>query len=271
MKKLGFLLLAAAVAACSPQIYPLQMDVRGPSSSGIDLGKKSMAIVYMDGHNTLDSLFDRHAASAFARELEKDYFGGEEAISISRIPSADSVGLDLMHALVMETGGDVVFLLDSKVDANVGTSLYVYDSMGKDKVLRYNGTAALDNLLGEGFEEKGENVGHRIARRFLSNWKTENFSFYYFEDYSSELWYKPLQDAGDGKMASAIDGWAKIAKSGSDLKKACACYNIAQAFFLMGDYSLSSRWLDEADRFENLSLSPGLRKRLSERLEKTQK
>ena len=72
-------------------------------------------------------------------------------------------------------------------------------------------------------------------------------------------------------MASAIDGWAKIAKSGSDLKKACACYNIAQAFFLMGDYSLSSRWLDEADRFENLSLSPGLRKRLSEHLEKTQK
>ncbi len=268
MKKSGIIILAIMAAACSPQIYPLQLEMRQPSPSGIDLSRKTMSIVYMDGNNTLDSLFDRHAASAFARALEKDYFDGEEAISISRIPSTDNVDVNLMHDLVMETGGDVVFLLDSKVNTTVNTNLYIYDSMGTDEVKKYAGNAEIAKIAGDSFEAKGEVVGNRISKRFLSDWKTESFSFYYFDDYTSEAWYVPLQNAADGKMAAAVDGWAKIVKSGNSQKKACACYNIAQAFYLMGDYSLSSRWLDEADKLESLSLSAGLRKRLSAHLQK---
>lgn len=278
MKKHFWILAAVlSLAACSPQVYPLHLDVRKPSDAGLTLVGKTATIVYMDGNNAVDSLFDRHAGSALARALEADYFGGEEVIGLSRIPTPDSVGVDLMHSLVMETGGDVIFLLSSHVgqlpqsgEANVPmeTTLYVYDSMGEDVVKRYHGTAILDKTSSEELPGQAEEVGNRVFRRFKSNWSTESFSFYYFDDYSSEAWFTPLQHAADGEFAKAIQGWEPMVKEGSNLKRACACFNIAQTFYLLGDYALSFRWVEEADKLENLDQSPALRKRLATRLEK---
>ena len=144
MRKLSVIVSALLLAACSPQVYPLYLDVRQPSSSGLDLARKSMSLVYMDGTNEVDSLFDRHAASALARSLEEDYFGGEPVIGLYHIPSADSVSLEKMHSLVMDTEGDVIFVLASHLDVPadttllsvvpLNTSLSIYDSMGEDKV-----------------------------------------------------------------------------------------------------------------------------------------
>ena len=62
MKRASVLVAALVVAACSPEIYPLHLEVRQPSASGMDLNRKSMSIVYMDGSNNLDSLLDRSTA-----------------------------------------------------------------------------------------------------------------------------------------------------------------------------------------------------------------
>ena len=308
MRKLFWILVAAlSLAACSPQVYPLHLEVRQPSDAGLTLVGKTAAIVYMDGANSVDSLFDRHAASALASSLEADYFGGEEVIGLSRIATPDSIGVDLMHTLVMETGGDVIFLLSSALgdpvvgknmesksssvdsafvcEANVpvNTVLYLYDSMGNDEVKRYKGSAtlksavysngmltedAMKDLTLRSLSPEAEEVGLRISRRFLSNWTTESFSFYYFDDFSSESWFTPLQDAADGNYAKAIRGWEALVKDGSMTKRACACFNIAQTFYLLGDYVIASRWLDEADKMENLTQAPALRKRLALHLEK---
>ena len=309
MKKLTWLLSAVLfVAACSPQIYPLHLGVRQPSESGLTLVGKTASIVYMDGDNQVDSLFDRQVASALARALEADYFNGQEVIGLSRIATPDSVGTDLMHNLVMETDGDVIFLLNSSLDPMafqtnvpvpgatsadsayvavatmpVRTQLYVYDSMGKDEVKLHKGKAVLkmdvynNGITGEdGLQtlalrqvpDYAEEVGDRISRRFLSTWGNESFSFYYFDDFTSESWFTPLQHAADEEYAQAIDGWGTMVKEGSSIKRACACFNIAQTFFLMGDYPLSARWLDEAEKLENLSQAPALRKRLAAHLEK---
>ena len=308
MKKLSWTLATAlALAACSPQVYPLHLEVRQPSDAGLTLVGKTASIVYMDGANRTDSLFDHHVASALAGALEADYFDGEEVIGLSRTATPDSVGVDLMHTLVMETGGDVIFLLSSalgepslgrnvesrkesadsafvcQASVPVNTLLYVYDSMGADEVRLYKGNATLapavyssGMLTDDGLKdltlrslapEAGE-VGRRISRRFLSNWTTESFSFYYFDDYSSEKWFTPLQDAADGKFARAVRGWEPLLRDGSSIKRACACFNIAQAFYLMGDYVISSRWLDEAEKMENLTQALALRKRLALHLEK---
>ena len=213
-----------------------------------------------------------------------------------------------MHNLVMETEGDVVFLLNSSlgeitfepnkpvpgassVDSAyvavasmpVQTHLYVFDSMGKDEVKMHKGRAVLKlQVYNSGItSEEGlrtlalhqvpdyaEEVGDRISRRFLSTWATESFSFYYFDDFSSESWFTPLQHAADEEYAKAIDGWARMVKEGSSIKRACACFNIAQTFYLMGDYGLSARWLDEAEKLESLTQASALRKRLAVHLEK---
>lgn len=307
MKHSWIIAVALLAAACSPQVYPLYMDVRNPSSSGLNLARKELSIVYRDGTNQVDSLFDRQAASSMARSLEADYFGGEEKVGIFRLPEADSMSVDLMHSLVMDTGGDVVFVLKTQLgvpapetnqvakDATsvdsafvcpvavpVKTHLDVYDSMGQDKVRSFNGSAVLRTLvynnglltqeaMGEkalkGLSKEADLVGERISKRFLSTWIKESFSFYYF-DYGSESWIDGILQVMDGKFAAAVDCWTKLVKKGDATHRACACYNIAQAFYLMEDYELSGRWLQEAEKLENVSLAPGLRKRLAAHLEK---
>ncbi len=307
MKHSWILAAVLLTAACSPQVYPLYMDVRNPSSSGLNLARKEISIVYRDGTNQVDSLFDRQAASSMARSLEGDYFGGEEKVGIYRLPELDSMSVELMHSLVMDTGGDVVFVLKTNLgipapetnqvvkDATsvdsafvcpvavpVKTHLDVYDSMGQDKVHSYNGSAVLRTrvfnnglLTQEALGEKAlrslgaeaEVVGERISRRFLSTWIKEAFSFYYF-DMGSDPWIDGILQVMDGKFAAAVDCWTKLVKRGDATHRACACYNIAQAFYLMEDYELSQRWLKEAEKLENVSLAPGLQKRLDAHLEK---
>ena len=41
-------LFALALAACSPQTLTMNVEMRHPSKSGIDLSRKTMSIVYMD-------------------------------------------------------------------------------------------------------------------------------------------------------------------------------------------------------------------------------
>lgn len=302
------LILAAALvtlAACSPQIYPLYLDVRQPSASGLELNRKSFAIAYSEGP---DTLYDRAVASSLARALEADYFGGEEVVDIYRVPDADSVSLQTMHELVMDTNSDVIFLLSSRLGAPVlsanqpvsgavsadsafvcpvnipvNTSLQVYDSMGEDKVLRFKGkavlrpnvynngtpsTEALGTLARHSLDDKADEMGDRISRRFLSEWRTESFSVYY---YDTDSWYKPLAHLAEGKFSAAIDGWADLARRGSNLSRACASYDIAMALYLMEDYEMAAKWLEMADKLETLSLSPGLHKRLEIHLQKSQK
>lgn len=278
MKRSAILVAAACMlAACSPQVYPLYLEVRQPSSSGLDLSRKSMAIVYMDGDNQVDSTFDRSAASAMARSLEEDYFGGQEQVGLYHTPSADTVSLETMHSLVMDTGKDVIFLLSSRLGAvredgalPVTSRLCVYDSMGEDKVTRYSGSALIPASVGKDAPAQPEVVGERISARFLSKWKTETFSFYYFDSFSSE-WETPLEYVEQGKFAKAVDGWSRLVKTGSRLERACAAYNLAMAFYLMEDYEMSRLWLEHADKLESVSLSPGLHVRLDSHLEKIQK
>lgn len=311
MKRLSIFVAALLLAACSPQVYPLHLEVRQPSVSGLDLNRKSISIVYMDGTNNLDSLFDRGVASAMARLLEEDYFDGQEAVGIYHAPSVDTVTVEKMHSLVMDTEKDVVFFLSTRlgeftpeqnqpvsgapvpdsayvcpVAIPVTTSLMVYDSMGEDRVARFSGNAVLHPMVynsgittEEGLktlalrqmDAQSEEVARRISSRFVSQWKTESFRFYFFDDLRVDEWVEALQYVNDGQFAKAIDIWMPLVAKGYNIKRACAAYNLAMAFYLLEDFELSERWLSLAEKMENLSLAPGLRKRLGAHLEKTQK
>ena len=299
---------AMLLAACSPQTYSIYLDVRQPSASGMDLSRKSMAIVYMDGPTKPDSLLGASSAASFAEAMEKDYFNGEEAIGMYAYPSADTVTVETMRRLIMDTGEDVVFLLRSRMEeptevvnkpnqkathpdsayvcrakVPLKVNLYVYDSMGKDTVKTFNGsTAANVAVYNSGItpEENmvdllkarvpviaGEAVGSRISNRFIGGWATETFTFYWFEDLYESEWIEPIMEAQEGKFAEAVRDFAPFLKRGN-YKAAHACYNIAMCFYLMGDLDLASRWLDEADKLENVSRTGALRRRIINKLQK---
>ena len=297
-------LAALALAACSPQTLTLSVDMRHPSKSGLDLAKKTMSIVYMDDEKP-DTTFSNGVASALARSLEEDYFGGNEAIGVYKIPT-DSVSLDLMHRLVIDTGDDVVFLLGPPSFGEVALSenvalqqpvsvdsafiaqaqipyaakLFVYDSMDKEdrlQVFRGNsilrtqvyssGVTAPEFLKDKALESKelgAELVGKQISNRFVPTWKTEAYSLYYFEGWDDD-WTQAAYLASEMEWKKAADIWMKKIGDNSYTKRACACYNTALAFYMMGDLNLATKWLDRADQFGTPSLSPGLRKRIEAR------
>ena len=297
-------LAALALAACSPQTLTLNVDMRHPSKSGLDLAKKTMSIVYMDDEKP-DTTFSNGVASALARSLEEDYFGGNEAIGVYKIPT-DSVSLDLMHRLVIDTGDDVVFLLGPPSFGEVALSenvalqqpvsvdsafiaqaqipyaakLFVYDSMDKEdrlQVFRGNsilrtqvyssGVTAPEFLKDKALESKelgADLVGKQISNRFVPTWKTEAYSLYYFEGWDDD-WVQAAYLASEMEWKKAADIWMKKIGDNSYTKRACACYNTALAFYMMGDLNLATKWLDRADQFGTPSLSPGLRKRIEAR------
>lgn len=308
MKKTWLLAVALIATACSPQVYSLYMDVRQPSTSGLRLAGKDISIVYMESRTPADSLFDRQAASALARRLEEDYMDGREEIGIFRTPKADSVSLELMHSLVMDTEGDVIFVLSSELgepvlEANqvlanapsadsayvcpasipMKTQLFVYDSMGQDKVHHFRGSTTLrprvynngmstpDGLKAlalRSLDAEAEGAGARMSKSFLSVWNTESFNFYYYDGFNADQWIYGLANVAEGRLAAAVDSWTPLLKQGNALSRACACYNIALAFYLMEDYTLAQRWLDQSAQLEDVSLASWLRKRIDARLEK---
>ena len=297
-------LAALALAACSPQTLTLSVDMRHPSKSGIDLARKTMSIVYMDNESP-DTTFSNAVASSLARSLEEDYFGGNEAIGVYKIP-VDSVSLDLMHRLIMDTGDDVVFLLGPPTFGEVALTenvavqnpvsvdsafvaqaqipynakLFVYNSMDKEDRLQVfrgssilrtqvfsNGVTAPEFLKEKvlDYKEMGADlVGRQISNRFVPTWKTENYSLYYYEGWDDD-WVKAAYNALDMNWKQAADIWMKKVNEGSYSKRACACYNTALAFYMMGDLNLATKWLDRADELGSPSLSPGLRKRIEAR------
>ena len=297
-------LAALALAACSPQTLTLNVDMRHPSKSGIDLGRKTMSVVYMDD-GVQDTDFSNGVASSLARSLEEDYFAGREAIGVYKIP-ADSVSLDLMHRLVIDTGDDVVFLLGPPAFGEVSLAenvsvrqpknvdsayvaqaqipynakLFVYDSMDKQDRLQIfrgssilrtqvynNGVTAKEYLKEQALKNKAEGadlVGKQISNRFVPTWKTEGYSLYYFEGWDED-WVNAAILAYDMNWKKAADIWMKKVGDNSYTKRACACYNTALAFYMMGDLNLATKWLDRADQYGKPELSPGLRKRIEAR------
>ena len=297
-------LAALALAACSPQTLTLNVDMRHPSKSGIDLSRKSMSVVYMDDAQA-DTTFSNGVASSLARSLEEDYFAGREAIGVYKIP-VDSVSLELMHNLVIDSGDDVIFLIGPPTFGEVSlgetkpvsylvsvdsafvtqaqipynAKLFVYDSMDKEDKLHIfrgnsilrgqvysNGVTAPEFLKDKAldFKELGADlVGKQISNRFVPTWKTEGYSLYYFEGWDDD-WVEAAYYAYDMDWKKAADKWMKKINEGSDTKRACACYNTALAFYMMGDLNLATKWLDRADQYGTPSLSPGLRKRIEAR------
>ena len=286
MKKISFVLAicAMALASCSPSVYTLGFEARQPSKSGLDLARKSMAVVYDE--SSRDTAFNAAFAESFATELEKDYFDGKPSVEIfsADFSGGDYASRDSMVSLVMQTGADVVFLLPNpergtlittgdKTMAPVSVKMYAYDSLSgeKDKVRNFNGTV---NVTGDGtldensfrpvMEKRASYIGKQASKSFLSTWQEERHGLYYYDSFS-DIWIEALRHAADFKWKEAITLWMTVLSGKNPEKKACAEYNIAVGCYMTEDYALALKWLDRADADCPLSLSASLRKQIQEK------
>lgn len=250
MKRISILLalLLGALVSCGPQAFVMDVEMRQPSKSGLDLARKTMAVVYLDNGTPADSAFNGAMASAFARSMEKDYFDGDEVISLYRMTKTDGnyAARDTMVRLAMETGEDVVFLFDStdfgelQVGDNKPTGrpagsdsayvstvsvpftirLSVYDSMNKrDTVYSYHGTNVLQPSV---YNAGNGDIPYRVwdyvapAAENIGTQVTTRFlsqwqeQSFYIVYYEQSDWEEAATLAYNYEWKEAVDRWLKL-------------------------------------------------------------
>lgn len=306
MKPMKIFDIAAVVvcilSSCDPQAFTMNVEMRHPSKSGMDLTGKTIAVVYIESGSGRDSVYNEYLANGFASSIENDYFGGEEAVSLYKVKEnsgADWSSVDSLAALVMQTGDDIVFLFDEPDFGNLSVSeksgasgkefyaasvpvnvrLYAFDSMGKtDTVYRWQGKrtisqsfyadsvnsrADVQNVFWDAISVQSGQIGRLSARLFSPSWKVEAYTLLY---YDTESWNRASEAACQYKWKEAIELWIKLLDTNSELRRSCAEYNIATACYMLGDNELALKWLDRSDADYPISLSSGLRKRIRSRM-----
>ncbi len=294
--------------SCGPMRHVVNIEMRHPSKAGIELAGKTISVVYLENENRTATDFNAYMADGFAYTLEQDYGTGEGSIGIykmQRSPEGDYASRDSLFNILMDTGSDVVFLLDtvkfgnmsvgspSKVsystipDSSYITSgsipytvkMYSFDAMNKDeKVQAYGGTAiASPSVYSSGKDDATIAVSKAFKALPAEGWDAgikvaDSFkSQWKHEQYSlvyyeSEQWYDALDKAEQYDWKGAMDIWLGLIGSNDLMKHSCAAYDIAVACYMLGDYHLASEWLDLSDASNKLPLSDGLRKRINERI-----
>ena len=296
--------VCAALSACGPQYFVMNVEMRQPSISGNDLSGKSMAVAYVT--NGQDSLFAKGLAEGFAQRLEEDYFSGEETIGIYKLDAvkgASYAAKDTLVNLIMDTDGDVMFLfgdtewgdisLGSKqasgltspdstymVRATVpfAVNLNVYDSMSKSdtvRTLRGNSSATYPLFAAQG--ENDQKISSRIWENLymsgLSTGQKSSEKFlptwkaenYTIYYYDSDPWDSAAQLAYEYDWTSAMKLWMSPLNTKNPEKRSCAEFNIATACYMLGDLDLALRLLDQSDRDDKKPSSATIRKRIEER------
>jgi hypothetical protein len=109
--------LLLTLSSCSPQAFTMNIEMRHPSKSGLDLSRKSMSIVYLDNGVKLDSAFNNAMSDGFAQKVGIRLFRWKESYRCLPDQKGDwrkicFQGHSLVN-LVMDSGDDVVFLIDT--------------------------------------------------------------------------------------------------------------------------------------------------------------
>ena len=265
-------ILAVLLVSCGPSRHAINVEMRHPSRSGMELAGKIVSVISMDGEDERENLVCGNMADAFAKALEEGYGTGEGSVGLFCVDrNSDYTSRDSLVSLLMQTGSDVVFLMDVSSSGSmtsaglpVKVSIYAYDAMDKEeKVKHFTGTKVLVASTDEGLVEEASKTGKLVADPFESQWKQEQYSVAY---YDTAKWYESVIRAEQYDWKGAMDIWIELLDTRDLMKKASAEYNIAVACYMMGDYYLAEEWLDRSDADNKLpTLSDGLRKRIEAR------
>ena len=265
-------LITILLSSCIPYRHAVQVEMRYPSKSGIELGGKIVSVVYLSSGDQIADAFNASQAQGFASELEKDYATGEGSVGVYNIQDRGGKYFqkDTLVNLLMDTGSDAVFLFDKLAmtpagdkTTKVSIKLYCFDAMNKDeKVFSFVGNKVVD-LNADDLLAEASKTGAVVAESFKSQWKHEQYSIIY---YDNEQWYNALTRAQSYDWKGAMDVWMSLLDTKDRYRRACLEYNIAVACYMLGDYSLASEWLERSENDNQLPVSDALRKRIDNRV-----
>lgn len=269
MRKTAIILGIIAAVSCAPLTYTIEVQEKGPSTSGVNIDGKTVSLAFVQS-SPADSSSMAAVADGLAIGLEECFFGGQTAIDLFSLKAVDGAqynAKDTLVNLVVDTFSDIVFVFDSRKYSfspegdtlQTVYPLYVYDSMDKqDAVRKYTVRSAYSNDL-----EDLSYVGQQLAVNFQPTWSNASYTMYYYD--SSSSWVDAATYAADEKWGEALQAFLKLVDTQNLTKRACAEYDIALCCYMLGDYELAKSWLDRCDADDELPNSPSLRKRIQQK------
>ena len=283
-------LLTLLFSSCSPSYFTMDVELRGASKSGIDLNKKSIAIVYLNNNENIDSTFNAALSEGFAKSLEKEYFGGQNVIDIYALEKEDGGNYsskDSLVNLIVALEKDLIFFMDeptiSELELTESNSailpytraMYIYDSYSpKDTVHSVNYASKLvlpmktkdvdviESAISS-IPKSAELAGAQAAKKYHSEWTSGRFNLLYYEYPNAGKWYKASTAAYEYRWKDAMDIWISLLDTNNMLKKSSLEYNIALACYIQGNKELALEWLNLSDQHQKLSEGIKLRELLS--------
>lgn len=310
----NIMILFAAMSmmfSCGPSKHIMHLEMRYPSRSGIELAGKMVSVVYLQGQDSLSSSFAEAMADGFAYAVENEYGTGEGSVGIYRLET-EKGGMyssrDTLLSLLMDTGSDVVFLLDTvklesleidgaaRVAAKTSPDssyvsmarmpftirLYGFDAMNKeDKVYAFGGSSVVrpdvysdgtyssEQLMTKAYSALADEAWH-AGNEIADSFRSQwKNEQYSVIYYNSQIWYDALEKALRYDWKGAMDIWFGLLDTNDMMKRACAEYNIALSCYMLGDSNLAEQWLDRSDMDNKLpNISDTLRKRIDARKSK---
>ena len=109
------LVLVLMLCSCSPSRHAVQIEMRYPSKSGVELAGKTIAVAYLSDGQHHASRFNAAMAEGFVSELEKDYATGDGSVALYEIPLRKGVDYTLRDSMLnylVASNSDVFFLFD---------------------------------------------------------------------------------------------------------------------------------------------------------------
>ena len=299
--------LAVMCVACGPSRHAIHVEMRHPSKSGIEFSGKTVSVVHLENDNIMNNNLSEGIADGLAYALEQDYGTGEGSVGIYRmrvVPGGNYSSRDTLVNLLMDTGSDVIFLVDtlsvglmtmggassvaapSSPDSSyISTGnipfkmkLYCFDAMNKDeKVYDYSGSSVAvpfaysdgrqtENTIRERAVASLSELGFEVGTTISASFKSQwKYEQYSVVYFDSPRWFTAMEYADRYYWKDAMNIWMELLDTNDMLKRSCAAYNLALASYMLGDYDLASMWLDRSDIDNKLPLSDALRKRIDER------
>ena len=304
---LSIITLAVMCVACGPSRHAIHVEMRHPSKSGIEFSGKTVSVVHLENDNIMNNNLSEGIADGLAYALEQDYGTGEGSVGIYRmrvVPGGNYSSRDTLVNLLMDTGSDVIFLVDtlsvglmtmggassvaapSSPDSSyISTGnipfkmkLYCFDAMNKDeKVYDYSGSSVAvpfaysdgrqtENTIRERAVASLSELGFEVGTTISASFKSQwKYEQYSVVYFDSPRWFTAMEYADRYYWKDAMNIWMELLDTNDMLKRSCAAYNLALASYMLGDYELASMWLDRSDKDNKLPLSDALRKRIDER------
>ncbi len=280
----GFLAVLLLLSSCGPLINIMEVDVKLPATRPINILGREMAVFtpQYDSVSVSDSVLLQKFSQSLADALSAEAYLSPGSVPVyAHYTGSEALGTleqpDYVHRLALETGTNLVFMVDSVKIGGFFTKnvsmvaddykmqylmapftavVRVYDAE-KVQFVKYiplrdtvawevwipaeNETVSIPSSALQDLQRASEYFAKELAGTFLDQWETQDRVIFVYEKREWNLAY-------DHALAFAWDEamkiWMELVKGTNAKEVACAAFNMALACEMQGNFELAGKWLD---------------------------